>query len=362
MLRTGISMRFREGPLFQHRDERRGFSRVFTIGRILAGTALLAWLAGCGKNTITPQPAITPSQSATVGAISVPPPSLFSSNPGGVFNLAGLLHIDTSWPHAPSGSIRCAINYDEDTNIVLATNRLTYDTGEIQQMTAVFAFDQSSLPGEKPPLFPNTLQRVSGDLPGADIPNWNTDDRGYVSDSGGCTGAWSFTNIGQQAIQIALGIRYVRASQPNNYHYRLIDACSLPGVVSPGNCGHKAGGSPTVNTFTFLLKPGSKNTIVQATSRVPPLNPGGTADVELIFLPANSADHQIYSFVPEFTVSTINERITLSLPQLTSTISFITPSQLSCYHWQNNTFVSLDIGNVSYSPPFVNPNSNVLCM
>ncbi len=109
-------MRFREGPLFQHRDERRGFSRVFTIGRILAGTALLAWLAGCGKNTITPQPAITPSQSATVGAISVPPPSLFS------------------------------------------------------QMTAVFAFDQSSLPGEKPPLFPNTLQRVSGDLSGADIP------------------------------------------------------------------------------------------------------------------------------------------------------------------------------------------------
>ncbi len=334
------------------------FSRVFAIGRILAGIALLAWLAGCGKSIITPRPTITPSQSATVGAKSFPPPSLFSSNPGGAFNLVGLLHIDTSLPPASRGFIRCAINYDEDTNIVLATNRLTYDTGEIQQMAAVFAFD--SLSGQQPPPFPNTLQRVLGDLPGAYIPNWGTYDKGYVSSSGGCTGAWSLTNIGQQPIQITPGIRYVTDSQPNNYRYRLIDACSL----LSGNCGHKAGGSPSTNTYTFLLKPGSKNTRVQeqVMSQLS-LYPGETTDVELFFLPANSSSYQTYSFTPEFTINTVNEQTTFSLPQLTSTVSFITPSKLSCYQLHGNAFVSLDIGKVSYSGSTAVPGSSkVLCI
>lgn len=335
------------------------FSRAFLIVRILTGITLLTLITGCGKNTITIRPTITPSTSASVGGTSSPPASLISLNPGGVFNLGGILNINTDW----GGPITCTVDYDVNTNIVLATNRLTYDTVEIQKMAGVFT--QGGGVDLRVPL-PSTFERVSGDTAGLDIPSWGDINHGFVNEeTGGCSGAWSITNIGKSLVQITqVEVQLSVASQVNNYHYRLIDVCSLPGIPdSYGYCEHSQGAGAEEHKYIFHLKPGSKNSIFQgqATNQFS-LNPGETADVGFVFLPTDASSYQIYSFIPRFIINTVDGQISLSIPQLTSTVSFVPSSQLSCYQLHGNTFAPLDIRGSNAYADSGKVETKVLCI
>jgi hypothetical protein len=334
------------------------FSRFFATGRILTGVALLVLLAGCGNTAITNQQGVaqptgtsvnsTPVNSTPVGEPS-PPQSLLAPNPSGVYQLndpvtnSPLLQIDANY----AGPITCTVDYDVGTNVVLATNRLTYDTGEIQLMANALGTNGTAV---KEPL-PSTLQTVSGDTAGLNIPSWGDLNHGFANaQSGGCSSAWAITNLGNDPIQITqIQVRFARDSQANNYHYRLIDVCSLPGVPDPsaGGCEHTQGAGAEDHTYIFHMKPGSQDTspIQGEITNQFFLDSGATAKVAVIFLPADSSSYQIYSIIPEVVVDdTANgSTFTLSVPQLTSTISFIPPGNLSCYQLHGNTFTPIDM-------------------
>ena len=95
------------------------------LPRILITLSLLELIAACGSTTRS-----TPSTTPSTNPLSVQNSSLPQPNIGKALSLdlAGLLHIEVN----PVG---CTPNGIINSNLfVLASNRLKYDNGEIQQM------------------------------------------------------------------------------------------------------------------------------------------------------------------------------------------------------------------------------------
>jgi hypothetical protein len=304
------------------------FTSKVHITKFCAILALLALLTGCGNTPTSP-----PAQTPTATFANSQQGTLLLPNTGAAFDSSGLLHVETS-------GIRCPIdNWPAvESTLTLSTDRLTYDSGEIQGMAA---YVDGKLTSQNPsPPLPNTLQVVLGSLYGG-LGSW------HIVDAG-CTMRMEITNIGKTSFQISqMALRLTANPQQNNYHYRLIDICSLP---LPAQdllpCHGQRGGGESATVYEIKLKMGSTDTVFQGqTSSLPPtIDPGQSASVVFFIEPSDRLSSFMYSAIPEITLDLSGEERSIQLTQLQSRIAFVTLKQLVCYRLQGTTFVPLDLG------------------
>ena len=309
------------------------------IAKVLIVLLLLVLLTGCGSQN---QPAN--SSNSTPTPISSSPTSNPSDNLSP--NIVGIsidqanLHIDASdgikcplgtATQGPPDNPGPIISNQSGNNLVLATNRLTYDSNEIQQMQ-----DYVNNIHSNSVQMPNTLRWVlGGPIDTNRILNINGSASGHIDD---CGVHFQLTNTGQDLIQVAsIGVQLTEGTQQNNYQYRLIDVCTLVQCMVGGG-----GGSCSLWYATIKLAAGSTNAVFSASpiGSDPScgeltLNPGQEEDLYVSFY---SPQNLIYSIVPQLTLDTSNGPNTLTLTELTSTLAFANGSQFTCYGLQGDTF------------------------
>jgi len=215
-------------------------------------------------------------------------------------------------------------------NLVLASDRFTYDAYELQQMS-----DYVSSVGNPTTPVPDTLSWVLG----------GPTDTSHVISGGGyiynCGIRLGLTNTSQNSIQISnAGVQLAGDTQQNNYHYRLIDICTI--ITScksgggPGDCSQyfatiKLGTGP-INTVFSAIPAGRDSSCGELT-----LNPG---DEKTLYVYIYSAQNLIYSVVPQLVLTTDSGPNTLTLTDLTSTLAFANGGQFTCYALHGDTFVA----------------------
>jgi hypothetical protein len=230
--------------------------------------------------------------------------------------------------------------------LVLASDRTTYSRDEIAQMRAYAAGDQFILAQGATP--PSTLRWVMGGSMSA-IPGTRPDPEGIKS---GCEAVLFLTNTGKAPIQVPkIAVQLETRPQPNVYHYRLIDVCSvIPPADLSGECPPPGGGGPgacSVYDASIQLGLGEKNDVFSAVPGATGCNtltvaPGTEVDLDIRFsLATNTPQNLIYSVEPIFTVDTGQGDQSLLLPQLVSTFAFASANQFSCYTLQGTTFVQM---------------------
>ncbi len=304
--------------------------------KLYAVLSLLAILAGCRENAGTSSS--SPSKTSLPPTVKAQQETALLPNTGGSFDTSGLLHIETKGVSCPIDGIQSYQN-----TLVLSTDRLTYDSGEMQQMVAYvdgWLSSQKATP-------PSTLQEVLGSLYGR-FDNW------HIWNPSGCTIHMEITNIGKTSFQISkMALRLTANAQQNSYHYRLIDICSLPlSAYHLQNCppiGRGGGMVPTI--YDLKLKRGNTSTLFQgqispdsSSPLAPTIDPGQAASIVLNIEPSDPSSNLIYSVVPTVTLDIAGEERTIQLVQLSSKIAFVSPSQLSCYGLQGNAFSLLSSG------------------
>jgi len=317
--------------------------------RALFGFFIVFLLFGCGSGGS--------KTSAT------PSPKRDSSAPlmGKVITIPDLLQVHYN------RSIDCPLAYVDGmvrftpNALVLNSTRLTYDSGEIQQMAAYvngvehhFLYDD---PGSVQ--VPNTMQLVPGSLT-ADIKQWSLERR----QDQGCNGTIEITNITKAPIQLSgISAQLNTAPHQNSYSYRLINVCSLPIEDKPTQCPpHLRGGGIEYN-YDFHLAMANANMVFEGQRQEDPQGPGTTirpGDVltaDLNFTSSKtskSPDNLVYDILPILKIDVSGEQRTITLPQLRSTVSFVDASQLACYSLQGNRFVQLQ--------PIAKQNDHVWCI
>jgi len=318
------------------------------LTKFLIVLLLLVALTSCGtQNQPNATSTSTPTSSSSSSLTSNQSDNL-SLNKTGVAIDQGGLHIEASdGVQCPSGKWTTGQPDHPDSpqfgaplpgnNLVLATDHLTYDSNEIQQMTDYLkSMENGTNPNQMP--VPNTFRWVLGGPTGL-ARSFNISGFQYMFD---CGIDYNITNTGSDVLQIAsVGVQLTASPRMNTYHYRLIDECSILGNDcpefggSPGTCG--------VYYATIKLDANSGNSVFSA----PPvgydtscseltLNPRDSKDlVVYIYSPQNS----IYSAVPQLTLDTSSGPNTLTLTDLSSTLAFANDSQFICYGLQGDTFV-----------------------
>lgn len=310
------------------------------IAEILLVLLLLVPLTACGtqnrssvSSTSTPSPNNSSSSSSNQSDI-------FSLNKTGISIDKANLHIDaSSGMQCPIGDTfkgtpdnpGLLVGPTGANELVLATNRVTYDRNEIKQIKDYVTGNSAQIP--------NTLRFVLGGPIDTSIKvTISSEFDGFRYD---CGINLNLTNAGQNLIQIpSVGAKLTGNTQPNNYQYRLIDYCSFFEACGSG------GSSLACDQYyaTIKLGIGSTNTIFPA---IPvagggsscgelTLNPGDTKILSVYFY---SPSNLIYSVVPQLLLDTSSGKNTLSLTELTSTLAFAKGSQFTCYSLQGDTFV-----------------------
>jgi hypothetical protein len=260
---------------------------------------------------------LRPLLNTATASVNTPNKSFPPANSVSDFDLPQLLHISPGLFCSPGG---IALNISN--TLVLSTDRLTYDSNEIQQMKASLTSTSSHLPP--------TLQWVSGNL-------------------GNCEEELAITNIATTTIQISqINIRLMVDAQPNRFHYHLINTCSVANG-NPNALGCTPGaGQPRPYASDYSFSPGKANTVFSghlyvagpgALSSLPTLNPGGITYITLTFTPKSNLESFIYTITPEIVLNTGNTVSKVNLPQLSATIAFANAAQFTCYNLQGDTFV-----------------------
>ena len=276
---------------------------------------LLLLLSGCGSNSST-----THGQNSSTPSISTKQSSDFTLNKGAA--------IDTDGLH-----IQSADGIDCGKRLVFATERLTYDSGEIQQMTAYVGAVYNEAKN-LPPL-PSTLTWVPGNEYGG----------GY------CDLHLQITNVAQITVQIpSADIRIMKPPHQNTYQYHLIDVCKLI------RCGEKGAGGGQCGGYYVDIKLGvtARKDTVFSGDVVSGMDENGNPCGPLTLTPGQSKElgygleppgrNLIYSAIPELTVETSSGSHILQLSQLAGTLVYTDESEFTCYGWdsQNQTFVKED--------------------
>ncbi len=313
------------------------------IAELLAVLLLIVLLTSCGTQNQAINSSNTTLTSSTTPTSSTSTLSdNLSPNKTGVSVDRDNLHIDASdGIQCPSGAITQGqpdnpgplVNAVGANNLVLATDRLTYDANELQQMRDYLNTFRSGSAQ-----IPHTLRWVlGGPTDTGRILNIDGKASGYIYD---CGFKLELTNTGQDSIQISsVGAQLTADTQQNTYQYRLIDQCTLT------QCQFGAGPSSCSQYFaTIKLGTGSINTVFSATPSGRDtscgeftLNPG---DAKSLYVYIYSSQNLIYSVVPQLVLSTSSGPNTLTLTDLTSTLAFANGSQFTCYGLQGDTFVA----------------------
>jgi hypothetical protein len=297
----------------------------------LTAICVVGLLIGCGarpdspiNSTPSPTPTSTTTLSSTQNSTEPPPYTVKSIG----FDLTGVFHIQSHGIICQPGALIGKLT----SIFVLATDRLDYDTGEIQQMANYIdaVLGHSAVPSSPP--IPATFNPVSV----GPVTAFST----YIS-KGNCQGTLEITNIGDTTVQLAqVSMQLTAAPVPNRYQYRLIDICSLPTHVCPIGLG---GGVKTID-YDFHLRAGQAHTVLQAQSDTPVIiNPDQPpVGLFLSFESSSTPGNFIYSVVPQITVNTQDQQTTYTLPQLSTTLAFADAKQFACYSLKGNTLVLLD--------------------
>lgn len=306
------------------------------LPRILIALCLLGLVSACGASTYS-TPGITPSTNPlSAQSSSLPQPSIEKAR---ALDQAGLLHIQIN----PISCSPLAVS----NAVVFASNRLEYDAGEIQHMATYIG--QILGRGEQqfgnflyndPPTPPATLNVALGGLIGTQQPS------GTNQTNVGCSESLQITNRGKSTITITgVNMRLLSDTLLNQYHYRLIDSCSLAPAGGSDQLCPRLVGSDTGYYYNFKLGSAKADTLF--TGKQGPdrsiLDPGESAIIFLFFL---SSENLIYSMAPGITVDQVNKgQRTFTLSQLNSTLAFAKPDQYSCYKLNGKTFVKKDLSS-----------------
>lgn len=315
-----------------------GGSAIFLLRRV-ATFSLLFLLAACGTSvagssspTRTPTNVVSrlkPTSPASAGAQSG---DSLAPNAMTINTQVGNLSIQTG-----SDGFQCpeAIPGDFTSNqIVLASDRLTYSSTELQQMLAFFQRNPII-----PSRLPSTLSMVLG---GSQTPIPGTYENRVP-----CQATLNIANQGTAPITLKqMGVQLTAAPQTNTRQYRLINYCSL---LAPTDCAcpqcSGGGNDCTDYVASISLGPGIKGTpfssdVVSAAPGCNPavINPGDQLVLTVNFsLAGQEPDNLIYNVMPELTVDAGQGKQVISLAPVT--LAFANPDQFSCYTLHGQTFV-----------------------
>ncbi len=318
------------------------------ILKTLLALLLVIMLVACDTTAATTTSTVKPKSSSTVNQLGTTPTSLVS-------NSDSTLNLNTANINVKQGDLliqsrdgfQCPGSRVLSSGIlmgqlVLASDRTTYNQDEIAQMRAYVENDQFLVAGGA--ALPSTLRWVIGGsmdvIPGS-VP------LSPGTRSSGCEVILLLTNTGSTPIQVPkVGVQLEAHPRQNMYQYRQIDACSLmPPAI--GLCPPHGGGGPgacSVYNASIQLEAGEKNDVYSA---VPgaigcstlTIAPSTQVTLDITFsLAANTPQNLIYSIKPTFTIDTAQGEQTPVLSQLESTLAFASVNQFSCYGLQGTTF------------------------
>jgi hypothetical protein len=314
------------------------FHSAKQIINLLLLISLLMALTSCGTSlhssttaTQPQHPATQLQHSATTKPEATTTTSLASllvpNKDNLAINMDGL-HIQATKGFHCSG-VTGAPGYDY--NLVLASDRLTYNQSEIQQMSAYFHSAQIPIPP--------TFRWAEGT---------NATQQANPS-SQGCSISLQITNTGTTTIQIPqVALRLKNTPVPNTFIYWLINLCSF---LSPaeweGRCVGFGAGPTSCGIFSVSLFLGGSK-MGDAVGNLP--NGGtdpstGNACPALAIAPQQSTEIDInaygpafvYTVIPELTLITSQGQQTLTLPTFIANLAF--SNQFPCYDLRGNTFV-----------------------
>lgn len=234
-----------------------------------------------------------------------------------------------------------------DTSLVLATDRLTYDQAEVNQLTAFIGSQGDNLGYLDGPSLPETLRYITGSAP---ISIFSKDALGGQQvDSTPCFVKMELTNISQEALQIPqVHLRYLSSAKPNTQLYRLINVCSI-GPRTQTTCPYFPGAGPGEGYgVRFTIGRGPTNTIYSdkpgsiqpgPMPAIPTLRPGDAAKITIEIDVKNDESGLFVSAIPEVVVTSLNETQIIALTSLKMDIAIAAPQNFSCYALRGDTFV-----------------------
>jgi hypothetical protein len=311
---------------------------------VIVFSLLFFLITGCGSQTQSAPPSTSTPNSSGASSPATSSLDSLAVNKTGVSIDEGGLHIDASnGIQCPTGAVTNGppdnpgnlIGKYKANDLVLATSRLTYDSNELQQI------QQYAEAGAIGVQKPETLQWVLGGPTVTDTSRSLYLRGNPINSIDDCGLTLQITNTSQNILQIAsVGVQLVADTQQNNYHYRLIDFCTLASDI----CIFGGGPSPCDQYIaTIKLGAGSTNagfstsTAGSETCGELTLNPG---DVKSLYVYFYSPQNLIYSLVPQLVVDTSSGPNTLTLTALTSTLAFANKGQFTCYGLHNDAFVA----------------------
>ena len=331
--------------------------------KMLIFISLFVLLVGCGKDsssTSSTQPTsvassgMTPSNPTSISSpptSSSPTPTLSpsadntSGNPYPAIplnegptsvDIPNLLHIESV------GGFQCPLGRNSPVGtqqltppsnfLVLATDRLSYNDDEIQQMRDYLHAMYQNMASMRTSYLvspPTTLSWVMGGLD--------------------CRIEFQITNISPSStIQIAsLGVQLTSTPQPNNYQYHAIDACT---VLDPSDAQRVCPQLYSLDTSCIYnvginLNGGQAKDVLTDTPTVAfdPLHQcNGTIDQNATVtfaISLHASISQIYYVMPVLIlVDSSGTSTSHTLTQWSDTLAFTNGNQITCYGLQGNTF------------------------
>jgi hypothetical protein len=216
--------------------------------------------------------------------------------------------------------------------LVLSSNRLTYDQGELQ---ALRNYVLAVWNGENDVAIPSSLRWVLGGDPSSVLRNYGGQMTSITGDRMDlCSMVLEITNTSNTTVQIPyISLKLTQQPTPNSFVYRLIDACSFLSAAAQSYCvvGSGAFGC-SVYTAGIIF---SNEKVGASVGSIPESsegqNGGGEKPCpEMTILPHQvgkvnilvTGNPQIYTVYPEITVSTVLGQKIIDLTQFKSRIAF----------------------------------------
>jgi hypothetical protein len=326
--------------------------------RITVVALLIVLLSGCGKTSSAPSSGsnpVTPTSkaSASLSPTLTPSPTLAPSPLPENYQKISFdvqqngfqLHINSE------GGLHCfygdplVLNPIGPSEIILRHDPSSYTSAQINQMTD-YVNNWFQLKAQQLPL-PEGFQ-----VPSVPVGETPFSDEGPQS---GCHAELEITDTGQAPVQVQLlDMRLTATPQVNIQIYRFVDFCTfitIPNTTAP--CPPQRAGGVRFN-YTFNLSEGVSGQVFSPEGGQDSTQPGTSFTVDPTgptFLSidfSSTPDNITYSLVPELVINTSQGQQTITLSQLAATISFVDPSQITCYGLQGETIIPITRTNTKF--------------
>lgn len=223
----------------------------------------------------------------------------------------------------------CSTNLGRPDNLVLETDKLTYDTGTVQVMQNYLQLLEEhdlilGMPDAwTPPVPPKGLRWLPGGT--------------------SCSGGYTIVNKTSSTIQVSrAGFELTAPSEINTNHYHHVSYCV--------NCSQSGGKPPCEILASVSLDVGGNGARFDSplastdpTQCPMPLTiePGGSREINITITDAHTRD-RIYTGEPTLTITTNTGSHVIPLTGLATKLYFTYTNQLPCYQLQGDTFVQDD--------------------